>query len=395
MLRRLGAVIAINMSTMRQRVGASLVVLVGIAGVVAVLISVLAMSVGFTRTVLGAGRADRAIVLATGALTESLSSIPRTVATTIMSAPGIAKDASGRPVADAEVLASLQRPKKGGGRPVNVVLRGVGLAAPSLRPEIRIIQGRLFRPALHELIVGRRAQYAYEGLSVGDRVPFQNDEWTVVGVFDSEPASALESEVMTDAESLLSALQRNWFQSVSLLLDARPDSFERVQRALAADPALHVSVRAERDYLAAQSRGLGLVLKFVAYFVGSVMAAGTLFSCLNIMYSSVSARALEISTLRAIGFGGSLVALSVILEALMLALLGATLGASIAWLCFDGHTASMISGPRSSLVFSLMVTPSLVVLGVVWACVIGLLGGLLPAWRAARLPVAAALRKTT
>ncbi len=390
-VRQIVAVVAMNLRSLPQHLGASVVVVIGVAGVVGVLICVLAMGVGFARTVAGTGRSDRVIILASGALNESMSGVPREAVLNIIHVPGIEKDAGGRPIAAAEVLAQIQRPRNGGVKRVNVTIRGVGIAEPLLRPEIHLISGRMFNPGLQELIVGRNAEIEYGGLNMGDRVPFQNGSWLVVGIFDSAVGNIHDSEIMTDADTLRSALKRSWFHSVTARLE-RPDSFEQVKKSLTDDPSLHVEVHRESEYFAAQSRGSSTLLKFIGYFVGGVMAVGALFGALNTLYAAVSSRAIEIATLRAIGFGAAAVTISVLAEALTLALVGGLLGAVVAWMFFNGHAVSMISGGQNQLAFSLFVTPSLIVVGIAWACLIGFVGGLFPAIRAARLPIATALR---
>jgi putative ABC transport system permease protein len=392
-LQQIAAVVAMNLYSLPQRLGTSLVTVIGIAGVVGVLICILAMAVGFARTVAGTGRPDRVIVLSDGALSESLSSIPREAALNIINGPGVKKDAGGRPIAAAEALAQIQRPRGGSANLTNVTLRGVGATESLLRPEIHIVEGRMFRPAVHELIVGRNAQREYSGLDVGSHLLFQNGDWQVVGIFDTDRGDLHDAEIRADNETLLSAYQRNWFQSVTALLE-RPESFEQLKKALSEDPTLHVDVHRESEYFATQSKSLGTVLKAIGYFVGGVMAIGALFAALNAMYTTVSARAIEIATLRAIGFGAAPVVISVLAEALLLSLAGAFVGALLAWVFFDGHTTSMMSGSgaQTQLAFAFAVTPELIVIGIVWALLIGLVGGLVPAIRAARLPVAAALR---
>jgi putative ABC transport system permease protein len=390
-LQQIRQVVAMNLYSVPQRLGASLVTVIGTAGVVGVLICILAMAVGFARTVAGTGRPDRAIVLANGAVSESLSSLPREAALNIINGPGIKKDADGRPIASAEVLAQIQRPRKGSVDPVNVTLRGVGANEALLRPEIRIVEGRMFRPAVHELIVGRNAQRGYSGLDVGSHVAFQNGDWQVVGIFDSGHADLHDAEIRADSETLLSAYQRNSFQSVTALLD-QPESFEQLKRALSDDPALPVDVHRESEYFATRSKSLATVLQSVGYFVGGLMAIGALFGALSAVYTTVSARATEIATLRAIGFGAAPVVISVLVETALLALAGALAGASVAWIFFDGHTTSIMSGAQTQLAFALAVTPGLIAVGIIWALFIGLAGALAPALRAARRPVALALR---
>ncbi|MGH8229005.1 MAG: ABC transporter permease [Steroidobacteraceae bacterium] len=388
-LRQISAVVSLNFRNLPKRLGVSLVVIIGIGGVVAVLVSVLAMAVGFSRTIAGAGSPHRALILSGGAIQEAMSSVPRDAVPTIMNAPGIAKDPQGRPIAAAEALAQVQIPAAGG-KPVNIPLRGVGPIEPELRPEIHLIAGRMFRPGLHELIAGRTLARRY-GLGLGAHVEFQNGDWTIVGLFASTGPSLIDSELLTDAQTLLAAYQRSWFQSVTVRL-AGPGSLDRLKHALAADPTLHVSVYRESTFAANQARGLNFVLKWIGYFVGGMMAAGAVFGALNSLYAAVSSRSLEIATLRAIGFGAGSVVVSVLTEALLLAIAGGILGALCAWIFFDGHVASMqVSGLQPPVAFAMSVTPDLFVLGIIWACVIGLIGGLFPAVRAARLPIARAL----
>jgi putative ABC transport system permease protein len=390
-LRQIVAVSSINLRSLPQRLGASYVMILGTAGTVAVLISVLAMGVGFARTVAGAGRADRVIIVSAGAVNEAVSSIPREEVTRMVTGPGIRRDSSGDPIADAELLVQFQVARKGNKKPVSVALRGVGKSLAMLRPEIQILEGRSFRPGLHEIIVGRTAQAQYQGLDVGSHIAFAGGDWNVVGVFKGVGTSALDSGAMGDAETLMTAYHHNWFNSVTALLDG-PGSFDQLKGALAADVALHVEVQRESEYLAAQSRGLNTILKFIGYFVGGMMAVGAVFSALNTMYGAVSSRMIEIATLRAVGFGAGAVVISVLAEALMLAIVGAVIGSLLAWLLFDGHVASLgAGGGGTQVAFALAVTPGLVALGISWAFVVGSIGGLFPAFRAARMPVARAL----
>jgi putative ABC transport system permease protein len=384
------AVVGMNLRNLPKRIGPSLVIVVGIAGVVGVLLSVLAMAVGFSQTIAGAGSPDRALILSGGALQEAMSSIPSDSVPNIVNAPGIAKDAQGRPIAAAEALAQVQIDPQGGGKPINVALRGVGSVEAELRPEIHIVEGRMFRPGLHELVVGRNLLARY-GLGLGSHLQFQNGDWVVVGVFASARSSTLDSQLLTDAQTLLAAYQRTWFQSITVRL-AGPQGLEELKHALAGDPTLHVDAYRESAFAAAQSRALNAVLRFIGYFIGGMMAGGALFGALNSLYASVSTRSVEIATLRAIGFGSTSVVISVLTEALLLSIAGALIGAFCAWLLFNGHVSSMaLNGLQAPTAFAMSVTPDLIVLGIIWACVIGFAGGLFPALRAARLPIARAL----
>ena len=390
MLKQIGAVTWMNLTSIPQRLGSSSVIIIGIAGVVAVLISVLAMATGFQHTVLGTGRDDRAMVLRGGSDSELASTLSREATLTIMDAPGVRKDHAGKPIASAEAVVIVDLPKKSNDSGANVTIRGVGPQGIELRPEVRLVEGRMLQRGLRELIVGRGAQGQFRGLDVGSHIALRGTDWIIVGAFTSN-GDAHESELLADVETVLSAYRRNLYQSVIVQLDSA-DSFATFKSSLTTNPQLSVDVMREREYYAKQSERMATVLKFVAYFVGGIMAVGALFGALNTMYSAVSARALEIATLRAIGFGASAVVLSVLIEALLLACVGAVIGAGLAWIFFNGNAVSTLGSNFTQVVFRLTVSPALIGLGIVWAGVIGLVGGLFPAIRAARLPIATALR---
>lgn len=390
MFRQIGAVTAMNFRSLPQRVSTSLVVVIGIAGVVAVLVSVLAMSTGLIRTMENTGRDDRAIVMRNGSTAETSSSLDRNSARLIADAAGVKTDAEGEPMLTAETMRIVSLHKKEDDSEINVILRGVGPKMNQVRPELKIVQGRMFQPAVTEVIVGKSANAQFKGLNVGDVVPSRGANWTVVGVFDSG-GDMHESTLMTDAETLISVDQRGAFQSVTALLDSK-SSFQAFKDSLSSNPALAVDVVREREYYQQQSKNLATIIKVMAYVVGGIMAVGAVFAALNTMYSAVSARLRDIATLRALGFGSTAMMMSVLAEALVLALIGGVIGALLAWLFFNGNTVSTSGGGLNQMVFELSVSPQLMILGIVWACVIGVLGGLFPAMRAARLPVALALR---
>ena len=390
MFRQIGAVTAMNFRSLPQRVSTSLVVVIGIAGVVAVLVSVLAMSTGLIRTMQNTGRDDRAIVMRNGAIAETSSALDRNSAKLVVDAEGIKRDAEGNPITSAETMRILSLHKKQDDAEINVILRGVGPKMLEVRPELKIIAGRMFQPAVTELIVGKAAQAQFKGLNVGDVVSSRGANWTVVGVFETG-GDAHESSLMTYAETLISIDQRGSFQSVTALLES-PSAFQAFKDSLSANPGLAVDVVREREYYQQQSKTMSTIISVIAYVVGGIMAVGAVFAALNTMYSAVSARLQEIATLRALGFGSTAMVASVLAEALVLALIGGVIGALIAWLFFNGNTVSTSGGGMGQMVFELTVSPQLMILGVVWACIIGVLGGLFPAMRAARLPVAMALR---
>jgi putative ABC transport system permease protein len=392
MLRQIRSVTAMNFRSMPHRLGTSLVIVIGIAGVVAVLVSVLAMATGMMQTIERSGRDDRAIIMRNGSTTEMQSAITRDSVRLIMEGEGIKRDPEGAPIASAEGLRLVNLFRKEDNAEVFVAFRGVGPKVLDVRPEIQIIEGRMFNPAVNEIIVGKAAHAQFKSMNVGDQISTRGATWTVVGVYSSG-GDANESQIMADYDTMLSSEQRNDFQSVHVVLES-PAAFERLKNSLTTNPALAVDVLRERDYQAQQSETISQFIKIVAYIVGGIMAVGAVFSALNTMYSAVSARVREIATLRALGFGSTAMVISVLAEALLLALIGSLIGSALAWLFFNGNTVSTSAtgGVGTHLVFELAVNRDLVMTGVFWACAIGLVGGLFPAVRAARLPVSDALR---
>lgn len=390
LFRQTRAVTGMSLKSIPQRLGSSTVIVIGIAGVVGVLVSVLGMARSFSDAMISTGHDDRAIVLRTGSNAEVSSVLNFDEALTIMDKPGVVRDAEGKAVAARDLVRGLNLVRKADGASAGVTVRGTSQEAFGVRPEIKLVEGRMFERGLREFIVGKQTQDEFVGLSIGDKVTLRDTEWTIVGTFVS--GDAFESSLLTDVDLLASEVQRTSVSSVTVLLES-PDAYQTFADAVSTDPTLSVDVMREPAYYAQQSQQLRGILTAVSYFVGGIMAVGALFAALNTMYSAVSSRSVEIATLRAIGFGSAGVVVSVLAEALLLALFGAFLGASVAWLLFGGNTISM-GGSVSSAIFELRITPTLLVIGVIWACVVGLLGGLFPAVRAARLPVATALRST-
>jgi putative ABC transport system permease protein len=391
-LREIGAVTALNLRNLPERVGSSFVIVIGITGVVAVLISVLALATGFRRTIDNSASPDRVIVLSHGADSEPASNITRAAVTTILDTPGIRRDRDGHAIGSAEALMVALVARKSDGNDASVTLRGIGPQGMTLRPEIRIVEGRVFEPAVHELIVGRAAQTRFAGLAVGDRITLRGGEWTVVGAFTSN-GNSHESGLFADADTVMAAYQQRAFVSVTVELES-PGAFTRFKDALGTNPTLQVDARREAEYVATVSKPLNDLLNVVAYLIGGIMAIGATFGALNTMYSAVSTRSVEIATLRAIGFSANAVVVSVFVEAMLLALAGAIAGAVIAYLLFNGHAISTIGGTlgNSQLIYELTVTNELIAIGIGLACVLGFIGGLFPAIRAARVPIVAALR---
>ena len=394
LLRQILAVAAMNLRSVPQRLGNSLVIVIGVAGVVAVLISVLAMSLGFGATVKGDASSDRAIVLGRGATTEYDSSLSRENVAAVMNASGIRHDERDRPIVSAEVILVAPVARKKDLSDVNATLRGVGEQYFVMRPELKLVSGRMFRAGNQELLVGAAAHGQFAGLEIGDQVRLQDGDWTVVGTFAGGNGSR-ESEVIADAQTVMSAYKLEAFNSVSVMLES-DDSIANLKGALVQDSTLLVDVRTEPEYLATASSSVNRMLRIVACAIGSIMALGALFGAFNSMHSAVAARTVEIATLRAIGFSSTAVAAAVLIEALLLALIGAAAGVVIAYAAFNGITISTLGGALwdSQLVYSLSITPSLVMIAVLLACALGLLGGLFPAIRAARSNVAHALHET-
>lgn len=391
LFKQIGAVVTMNLRNLPQRIATSMVVVIGIAGVVAVLISVLSLASGLSKTLAGTGKPDHVIVLHGGAPSEVGSTLTRDDAVAILAAPGIRTSPDGKQIASTEMLASVQIAKRDGSAGT-ASFRGVSPQAFALRPEMKIVEGRVFQSGVRELVVGHAAQSRFAKLDVGGTVTFGNDEWHIVGAFTSD-GDAHESELIADADTVMSAYNRTTINSVTVQLESL-QAFDAFKKALTTNPALTVDPKREPDYFEQQSKLFARFLSVVANMVATIMGIGAVFAALNTMYSSVSGRVLEIATLRAIGFGSMAVITSVLVEALLLALAGALLGAALAWLFFNGNTVSTLSGGSglAQVVFHLRIGWGLVAGGIIWACVIGIIGGLLPAIRAARVPVAAALR---
>jgi putative ABC transport system permease protein len=387
--RQIGAVVGMNLQSIPRRLGASCVVVIGIAGVVGVVVSIFGMNRSLGEALVDSGRPNRAVVLRNGSDGEGSSTLLVDAVGTIKNAPGIARTPEGDAAASAEMITTANFKRKKDGTTAGLPIRGFEPQAFFVRPEVKIVAGRVFKPGLREVIVGRGAQKEFQNLEIGDHVPLRNSQWEVVGVFESG-GDVNESRVIADEATLMSAYGRTAASSVTVLLQSEA-SFDEFKQALTTNPTLSVSVERENDYYLRQSKNATTFFGFVATFVGGIMALGALFAALNTMYSAVSTRVVEIATLRAIGFGATGVVISVLVESLALALLGAVIGAGVAWALFGGNTISLGNG-TASLVFQMRVTPALLGVGVAWACAVGLVGGLFPAVRAARLPVATALR---
>jgi putative ABC transport system permease protein len=382
----------LNLRTLGQRVTSSLVAVVGIAGVVAVFVAVLSMAEGFRKTMATTGSPDTAIVMRSGADSEMVSILSIDDVRLIGDAPGVRRGDTG-PIVSAELFVIVDLPKRSTNTTANVSLRGVGPNAFAVRPNVRIVEGRRFETGRNELIVGRGAAGQFAGLEVGRTLRFGQSEWVVVGVFDSG-GTLSDSELWCDAAVLQPAYRRGTsFQTVFAKLESA-EAFTKFKDALTTDPRLNLKVLRETDYFAEQSQMVSTLITTLGAGIALLMGIGAVFGAINTMYSAVAARTREIATLRALGFGGGPVVVSVLVESLALALVGGAIGGALAHVGFNGFQTSTINWQTfSQVAFAFAVTPGLIVAGIVYALVMGLLGGLLPAVRAARLPIVAALRE--
>jgi putative ABC transport system permease protein len=392
-LNQVAQITLINLRTVPQRLGTSLVVVIGIAGVVGVLVSVLAMSEGFRHTLASTGRPSRVMMLRAGSDSELSSGVARDQAVVLGSLPDLARDPGGQPLVSAEIVVMVDLPRKGERDPNNVPFRGVQPAAFAIRDELALVEGRHFARGVREVIVGRKAAAQFEGLAVGSRIAFRDSDWTVVGTF-ATGGDVHESEIWADADVAMSAFRRTGFQSVTgTLADPSDAGLTALKDSISRDRRLSISALREPEYYAKQASVLSKLIDVLGYSVAVFMAIGATFGALNCMYSAIASRQVEIATLRAIGFGGAPVVVSVMIEALALALVGGAVGGALAYVYCDGASLSTLNfSTFSQVAFDFRVTGALLAQGLVWALVIGLAGGLLPAVRAARLPVTTALR---
>jgi putative ABC transport system permease protein len=386
------AITAMTLRSIPQRLGSSVVAIIGIAGVVVVFTSVLSIAEGFRAAMRGTGDPRTVIVMRSGSDTEMTSGLSGEEARLVTEAPGIERAPDGVR-ASPELFVIIAVPLTRSGTDANVPLRGVSPAALQVRPQLRITEGRMFRTGTSEILVGRAASRQFQGVSVGSTVRAGKTSWQVVGIFDAD-GSVAESELWCDARVLQSAYERgNSFQSVYLRLEGA-DSLQTLKDALTTDPRLNVTAVREPEYYSQQSQVMQSIIRTIGLAIGVLMGLGAVFGAVNTMYSAVASRTREIATLRALGFGSAPVVLSVLAEALLLSLIGGTIGGLLAWAAFDGYqTATMNWQSFSQVAFAFRVTPELLSRGLIYAAIMGFLGGLLPAIRAARLPVVTALRQ--
>jgi putative ABC transport system permease protein len=391
-LRQVFAVTAVNLRSIPRRLGSAMVAVAGFAGVVAVFVAVFSIASGFAQVMERGGSPRTVVVLRGGSDTEMSSGFGLEQARVIEQAPGIARGESG-PLVSTELFVIVDLLKRSSGTPANVPLRGVGPAAFEVRPEVEIVEGRRFTPGRNEVIAGVAAAGQFAGLDVGNRMRWGDATWEVVGLFTAD-GGIPESEIWADARVLQPAYNRgDTFQSVIARLESAED-FTRFKDALTSDPRVEVDVYRQDEYLAEQSTVLRTLVGVLGLVIAVAMAFGATFGALNTMYNAVASRSREIATLRALGFQGGPVVISVLAESLLLALAGGLIGGGLAYLVVHGYQTATINWQSfSQVAFSLAVTPGLLSAGLLYALVMGFVGGVFPALRAARLPVAVAIRQ--
>lgn len=388
------SVTAVGISTLTQRLGSSAVIVVGIAGVVGVLVSLLAMAEGYAQTLRNSGSLDTAIVMRGASANEVSSALSREDLVQIEQAPGVARNAKGEPIVSAEIVVAANLPVRGSttGDEGSAQVRGVSEAAYAVRPNVKIVEGRAFQPGLRELVVGKGALRQFDGLKVGATLKLANQPWTVVGIFAS--GDAMESELWADAHVVSDTYRRGGGRNSATVKLESPAAIKAFGSALEANPQLKVKASTTLEFFAKQSEQMTKTLRIIGITVGAIMAVGAVFGALNTMFAAVATRAREIATLRAIGFRGLPVVVAVMLETTLLALVGGVIGGLAAFLLFNGFEAStMAAGSVGKLSFELRVSGGLLWEGLKWALAIGFIGGLFPAVRAASLPVTTALRE--
>jgi len=391
-LSQIGAITSMNLRNMSQRMASSIVALVGIAGVVTVLIGVLSIAEGFRAVLEISGSPQVAIVLRSGATDEMGSGLSQDQTRVIADSKNVLRDEQG-PVVSPELYVVVDVPLITTGTAANVPLRGVGPQAAKLRGGYKIVEGTNFTPGKFEVVVGRGASLQFAGLKVGSQLRWGTTNWTVAGIFEDR-GSVAESEIWTDASVLQNAYNRGTsYQSMRVKLTS-PDAMQAFKDELTSDPRLNVRVFSEKQYYEEQSRILVTLVSTIGKSIAVLMGLGAIFAALNTMYSAVSSRMREIATLRALGFGAAPVVVSVLAEALFIGLVGGALGAIVSYFAFNGlRTSTMNFSTFSQLTFAFTVTPALLIQGIIWALVLGLIGGLLPSLRAAKLPITTGLRE--
>jgi putative ABC transport system permease protein len=393
MLSQIIAVTGVNIRSIRARLGSSTVAVVGIGGVVLVFVAVLSIAEGVNATMKASGDPNLALIMRAGSDTEMTSGLAGDAVRIIQDAPGIAHESSGTPLTSPELFVVVDHPLKRSGSAANVPLRGVTPEAFKVHDRLKIVEGRNIQFGRNEIVAGRAATRQFVGLNVGTTLKWGESTWTLVGVFE-EAGSVSESELWCDVKVLQPAYRRgNSYQSVYARL-ASTDSFQQLKDSLTSNPQLTVSAMRAPEYYGSQTETLQRIIRIIGGIIAVLMGIGAVFGAVITMYTAVASRTREIATLRALGFGGIPVVVSVLAEAALLSLIGGLIGGAIAWAAFDGYeTATMNFQSFSQIAFAFAVTPKLLVQGLFYSILMGLLGGMLPAIRAARLPIVTALRQ--
>ena len=381
-----------NVRSVRARWTSTIVAVLGIAGTVGVFVAMLSLARGFKATLVASGSADNALVMRAGSSSEMMGGITLDSIKVIQDAPGIARGSNG-PLITQDVVGVMPIPLISTGTDANVQIRGVSPNVLEIRKFVKMSQGRMFNPGMSEIVVGKNASKTYSGLTVGNKIDMAGGHWEVVGVFDAN-GSAFDSEIWTDSRVLNDILKRpsNIFQSATVHLES-PSSFQALKDSLTSDPRLNVDVTREIDYYAKQSTTMTTLITVLGGLVAAIMAIGAVFGALNTMYSAVAESGREIATMRALEFNAYSVVFSFLVEALLISFIGGVIGCLVV-LPLNGLTTSTMNFQTfSNLAFAFKITPELLVKGVIFALVMGVVGGLLPAVRAASLPVATALRE--
>jgi len=390
LISQINAVVAMNVKSLPNRAWMSAATIFAVAIVVAVLLAFLAMANGFKATVAGTGSRDVAIAMRQGSQAEVNSVIMKEQVDLMAAGPGVARNEAG-PIVSPELYVIVDGIKKASATKANLPLRGLSEAGMKLRGNLKIAEGRMFNPGTNELIVGAGALKEFDGFELNREVTFARSRWKVVGVFTMD-GSAAESELWADTGSVQSLFNRgNSFQTMRLKLENEA-ALDQLKAYSEADPRLKLDIKSEADYFADQASAMSDIIMYLGWPLGVAMAFGALAGALNTMYTSVASRAREIATLRAIGFGGTAAFIGTLAESLVLALVGGLIGAVAAYMFFDGITASTLGGSFTQVVFSFKLSPALIWQAAVLALIIGFIGGVFPAWRAARLPVVVAFR---
>jgi putative ABC transport system permease protein len=387
----MGLIGSYNLRSMIVRKGTAAMTAGGIAMVVAVFVMTLAIAQGFRATLVSSGSPDNAIVLRKGSTAESNSAVLRTDVPLIETLPQVARSADNRPLASPELVIAIALPRQSDNKPANVPVRGVGPRAFDVRSGLRVTDGRRFTPGTREINVGRLAVGRFKGLALGSDVRFSAATWKVVGIFDAGDA-AFESEIWGDVDLMMPAFQRDGYQSMIVKL-ADPSMFDSFKAAVESDPRMYLQPQREPDYYAAQSVAMTTVIRVFGTFVTLILSIGAMFGAMNTMYAAVAYRTREIGTLRALGFSRVRIVTAFLAESVALALIGGIIGSLLALPVHGMSTGTTNFSSFSEVAFKFRITPALLVAGIIFSAVMGALGGLLPAIRAARIPVARALRE--